>query len=269
MSSAPIFLRAESDYRAGGSAIACCLHRRYVSCFNVLFEIPETSRLHPSSDDCQLLFLLRLLVNTASPTPFASYTTTANMYSQNLLGWLAVMAGVAAAGDDAAQKKLNVYDCTHPPYKSHLLSKSPLVIYMENFVTDAERLHLQELAYVKSSLSEEKRSEIITNKTPTDKAISSTLRSSRVGILPFTLSARHNPPPLTETPWCDASRHEPSISKDSTCQNRTSSPSSSSSTQSPNATTFTRTGSRTQPTPRPLTAETASAPSSATSRQTT
>lgn len=73
------------------------------------------------------------------------------MYSQNLLRWLAVTTvgmGVASAGDDAAQKKLNGYECTHPPYKSHLLSKSPLVIYIENFVTDAERLHLQELAYV-------------------------------------------------------------------------------------------------------------------------
>lgn len=59
--------------------------------------------------------------------------------------------GVASAGDDAAQKKLSGYECTHPPYKSHLLSKSPLVIYIENFVTDAERLHLQELAYVKST----------------------------------------------------------------------------------------------------------------------
>jgi prolyl 4-hydroxylase len=78
------------------------------------------------------------------------------MYSQNLLRWLAVMAvgmEVASAGDGAAQKKLNDFDCTHPPYKSHLLSKSPLVIYIENFVTDAERLHLQELAYVKSCLA--------------------------------------------------------------------------------------------------------------------
>lgn len=62
---------------------------------------------------------------------------------------MAVSMGVASAGNDAAQKKLNGYECTHPPYKSHLLSKSPLVIYIENFVTDAERLHLQELAYVK------------------------------------------------------------------------------------------------------------------------
>lgn len=69
--------------------------------------------------------------------------------------------GIASAGDDAAQKKLNGYECAHPPYKSHLLSKSPLVIYIENFVTDAERLHLQELAYVKPSpgcLVKERRS---------------------------------------------------------------------------------------------------------------
>jgi prolyl 4-hydroxylase len=77
------------------------------------------------------------------------------MYSQSLLHWLAVMAvgmGIASAGDDVAQKKLNGYDCVHPPYKSHLLSKSPLVIYIEDFVTDEERLHLQDLAYVKPYL---------------------------------------------------------------------------------------------------------------------
>lgn len=66
---------------------------------------------------------------------------------------MAVGLGVASARDDAAQKKLNDYECTHPPYKSHLLSKSPLVIYIENFVTAAERVHLQDLAYVKPCLT--------------------------------------------------------------------------------------------------------------------
>lgn len=73
------------------------------------------------------------------------------MYSQSLVRWLAVMAvgmGIASGADDASQKKLSDYECTHPPYKMHLLSKSPLVIYIENFVTDEERLHLQHIAYV-------------------------------------------------------------------------------------------------------------------------
>lgn len=70
------------------------------------------------------------------------------MYSR-FLHWMAVAAvgmSIASAGD-ASQKKLDDYECTHPPYKSHLLSKSPLVIYIEDFVTDAERLHLQNIAY--------------------------------------------------------------------------------------------------------------------------
>lgn len=69
MSSAPIPPCPESDCRAGvinkldskqwgpQNAIACCLHRRYVSSFNVSFEIPgERSRRCLSSDDCQFLF---------------------------------------------------------------------------------------------------------------------------------------------------------------------------------------------------------------------
>lgn len=38
------------------------------------------------------------------------------------------------------------YTCEHPSSKVHLLSKSPLVIYIENFVAQHERLHLQSLA---------------------------------------------------------------------------------------------------------------------------
>ncbi|KAI8272397.1 hypothetical protein K4K60_012859 [Colletotrichum sp. SAR11_57] len=37
------------------------------------------------------------------------------------------------------------YQCTHPPYKMHIVSKSPLVIYIPDFVTPAERKHLLEL----------------------------------------------------------------------------------------------------------------------------
>jgi prolyl 4-hydroxylase len=36
--------------------------------------------------------------------------------------------------------------CDDPPYKIHILSKSPLVIYISNFITSKEREHLQELA---------------------------------------------------------------------------------------------------------------------------
>lgn len=38
--------------------------------------------------------------------------------------------------------------CEHPPYKVHLVSSSPLVIYVTNFLTDQERAHLQEITWV-------------------------------------------------------------------------------------------------------------------------
>ncbi|KEY66951.1 hypothetical protein S7711_06900 [Stachybotrys chartarum IBT 7711] len=38
------------------------------------------------------------------------------------------------------------YACEHPPYKAHILNKTPLVVYLEGFITSDERLHLQKLA---------------------------------------------------------------------------------------------------------------------------
>jgi hypothetical protein len=46
------------------------------------------------------------------------------------------------------QVPLSDYTCTHPPYSIHIFSKSPLVIYISNFITAAERAHLQEVTYV-------------------------------------------------------------------------------------------------------------------------
>ncbi|EXF85377.1 2OG-Fe(II)oxygenase superfamily protein [Colletotrichum fioriniae PJ7] len=44
------------------------------------------------------------------------------------------------------QKPIPEYVCTHPPYKVHMISKSPLVVYIVDFITPAERLHLLEMA---------------------------------------------------------------------------------------------------------------------------
>ncbi|SPO03616.1 uncharacterized protein DNG_06299 [Cephalotrichum gorgonifer] len=38
------------------------------------------------------------------------------------------------------------YACVHPPYKVHLFSKSPLVIYITDFLTPSERAHMLNLA---------------------------------------------------------------------------------------------------------------------------
>lgn len=48
--------------------------------------------------------------------------------------------------NDGSQKAMVLSDaCRHPAYKSHILSKSPLVIYLSGFLTADERAHLTEI----------------------------------------------------------------------------------------------------------------------------
>lgn len=61
-----------------------------------------------------------------------------------LLGLAAGTASAHSHGD--AQKPLASSDsCKHPAYQSHIVSKSPLVIYLEGFVTTEEQEHLKEI----------------------------------------------------------------------------------------------------------------------------
>lgn len=79
-------------------------------------------------------------------------------HQSNLLAAVVALSGLfgmAWAGDQAVLTEKNsathqsasnpASSCVHPPYKIHLLSKSPLVIYIEDFITPDERLHLQGL----------------------------------------------------------------------------------------------------------------------------
>jgi hypothetical protein len=51
--------------------------------------------------------------------------------------------------EDPAQKPLTLSkNCHHPAYRSHILSKSPLVIYLTDFLTAEERQHLTEITCV-------------------------------------------------------------------------------------------------------------------------
>ena len=59
----------------------------------------------------------------------------------HLLAALALMCRAAAA---AQTPLVDDYECSHPPYKVHMVSKSPLVIYITDFLTQAERDHLVE-----------------------------------------------------------------------------------------------------------------------------
>jgi len=45
------------------------------------------------------------------------------------------------------------YTCQHPPYKIQLVSSSPLVLYIRDFLTEAERAHLKSIRYLQLSFS--------------------------------------------------------------------------------------------------------------------
>lgn len=57
-----------------------------------------------------------------------------------------VIAAAVFGGANASQKPMtDEYVCEHPPYTVSLVSKSPLVAYLHNFITPSERAHLQEV----------------------------------------------------------------------------------------------------------------------------
>ncbi|KAH8885348.1 hypothetical protein GQ53DRAFT_366283 [Thozetella sp. PMI_491] len=68
--------------------------------------------------------------------------STWSIYSA--LATAALLHNVARASDAAQAPLTGDYVCEHPPYKVQLVSKSPLVIYIDNFITAAEREHLQQ-----------------------------------------------------------------------------------------------------------------------------
>ena len=54
---------------------------------------------------------------------------------------IGVGSGLGAA---ASQNPLSEeFTCEHPPYTVQMVSKSPLVLYINNFITQKEREHLQ------------------------------------------------------------------------------------------------------------------------------
>ncbi len=70
---------------------------------------------------------------------------------------LAALAAFAALGtfsravaDGQAQVPLLGSDfvCEHPPYKVHIVTRSPLVVYIVDFLTPRERTHLRDITYV-------------------------------------------------------------------------------------------------------------------------
>ncbi|KXX79840.1 putative prolyl 4-hydroxylase 4 [Madurella mycetomatis] len=88
---------------------------------------------------------------------------------QSLISTFAIVAALryapAHAGD--AQQPLGLasdsdYVCEHPPYNIRMVSHSPLVIYIRNFITAEERGHLQRLAkdtFIRSGVTSNKNSQ--------------------------------------------------------------------------------------------------------------
>jgi prolyl 4-hydroxylase len=62
-------------------------------------------------------------------------------------GSFAVLNSAFASPDQEQQAPLisDDYVCEHPPYKPLIVSMSPLVIYLQNFITPSERAHLLDL----------------------------------------------------------------------------------------------------------------------------
>jgi prolyl 4-hydroxylase len=66
-------------------------------------------------------------------------------FSSVLSFWsaIAALSGLAVGSQDAQVSLMSNFVCEHPPYKVHLVSSSPLVIYIADFLTERERAHLQ------------------------------------------------------------------------------------------------------------------------------
>ncbi|CAG8961931.1 hypothetical protein HYFRA_00014089 [Hymenoscyphus fraxineus] len=65
---------------------------------------------------------------------------------------------VLVTASTSKQTALQSTPCEDPPYRIHVLSKRPLVIYISDFVTEKERQHVQELtksSFTRSSVADE------------------------------------------------------------------------------------------------------------------
>lgn len=56
----------------------------------------------------------------------------------------ALVAAAVVAGTESDQKPISDdYVCTHPPYTVSIVSRSPMVLYLHDFITPEERAHLK------------------------------------------------------------------------------------------------------------------------------
>lgn len=65
---------------------------------------------------------------------------------------LLALSSTASSAADAQAQLSSAYTCEDPPYKVHMVSQSPLVIYITDFLTPFERSHLQAITSVSPRL---------------------------------------------------------------------------------------------------------------------
>lgn len=101
----------------------------------------------PTDRTSQILVPVFVSFDASRYRPTSTYPVVMGLITTAALALAAVVAFPATAAAAEEQKPLSSdYTCTHPPYKIQMVAKSPLVIYISDFVTSAEREHLLGLA---------------------------------------------------------------------------------------------------------------------------
>ncbi|CAG8971048.1 hypothetical protein HYALB_00005286 [Hymenoscyphus albidus] len=75
---------------------------------------------------------------------------------------VSLLAGIVEGGASSSKQSLfapfSPEKCDNPPYRTQIISKNPLVIYIANFLTDKEMKHVQEVAkddFLRSKVAED------------------------------------------------------------------------------------------------------------------
>lgn len=97
-----------------------------------------------------LIFLLRRLFSFR-PRHFETKFMVVKLEMVAIV-WLQILLAIVSSINrnlvHAAQTPLKDDICSHQPYKIHIFSISPLVIYISDFLSNSEREHLIEVTWV-------------------------------------------------------------------------------------------------------------------------
>lgn len=77
--------------------------------------------------------------------PLSNLKNMLNLVSLLNLVIVSTLLTVVTSSHDAQKTLLSDFVCDHPPYKIRKVSASPLIIYIEDFLTVPERAHLKSI----------------------------------------------------------------------------------------------------------------------------